>query len=59
MAHDSMEWLLLLVVRGVVVEKESRAVGVGGSDKKKTTKKEIKWVELGDRQFDYRVIAVE
>lgn len=48
-----------MVVRGVVVEKESRAVGVGGSDKKKTTKKEIKWVELGDRQFDYRVIAVE
>lgn len=46
-----------VVVRGVV-EKESRAV-VGGSDKKKTTKKEIKWVELGDRQFDYRVIAVE
>lgn len=45
--------------RGSIVEKESRAVGVGGSDKKKTTKKEIKWVELGDRQFDYRVIAVE
>lgn len=45
--------------RGSIVEKESRAVGVGGSDKKKKTAKEIKWVELGDRQFDYRVIAVE